>query len=233
MIAVRRSGERGHARHGWLESYHTFSFAGYRDPGHMGFRDLRVLNEDRVQPGKGFEPHSHRDMEILSYVLSGALDHEDSLGNGSTIRPGDVQRMSAGSGVTHSEFNPSKRDLVHFLQIWILPEREGGPPSYEQRHFEAESRRGRLLLVASREAREESVRIQQDVDVLASLLEPGESVKHAIRPGRSAWVQIARGSVDVNGTRLEAGDGAALSDESQLAIEARGSPCELLVFDLR
>jgi hypothetical protein len=232
MIAARRSEERGHARHGWLESYHTFSFAGYQDPKQMGFRDLRVINEDFVEPGKGFASHSHRDMEILTWVLSGALAHRDSLGNGSVIRPGDVQRMSAGTGVTHSEFNHSEQDLVHLLQIWILPEREAFPPSYEQRHFDAESRRGRLRLIASRDAREGSVAIHQDADVFAALLERGESLKHAIRPGRHLWLQVARGSVDANGTRLEAGDGAALSQEPLLELAARDTS-ELLVFDLR
>ena len=232
MIVVRRSEERGNARHGWLESYHTFSFAGYRDPKQMGFRDLRVINEDFVQPGKGFASHSHRDMEILTWVLSGALAHRDSLGNGSVIRPGDVQRMSAGTGVTHSEFNHSEQDLVHLLQIWILPQREALPPSYEQRHFDAESRRGQLRLIASRDAREGSVAIHRDTDVLAALLERGGSLKHAIRPGRHLWVQVASGSVDANGTRLDAGDGAAFSEEPLLELAARGAS-ELLVFDLR
>jgi hypothetical protein len=232
MLAVRRSGERGHARHGWLESFHTFSFAGYQDPRHMGFRDLRVINEDFVQPAQGFATHSHRDMEILTWVLSGELAHRDSLGNGSVIRPGDVQRMSAGTGVTHSEFNHSDRELVHLLQIWFRPARAGFPPSYEQRHFDSDSRRGQLRLVASRDARDGSVALHQDADVLAGLLGRGESLKHSIRPGRHLWVQVARGSLDANGARLEAGDGAALSAEPLLELSAR-EPSELLVFDLR
>jgi redox-sensitive bicupin YhaK (pirin superfamily) len=231
MIQVRKAQARGHARHGWLESYHTFSFAGYYDPQHMGFADLRVINEDRVQPRRGFGEHSHRDMEIVSYVLSGELQHRDSLGNGSVIRPGDVQRMSAGTGVTHSEFNPSERELVHFLQIWLLPERDGIEPSWEQKHFPAESRRGKLALVASRDARDGSLRVHQDVDLYASLLEPGERVEHALRPGRSAWLQLARGRCTLNGTSLEAGDGAAVSGETKLVID-NAAGAELLLFDL-
>src|SRR5688572_16519171 len=210
MIAVRKSAERGRANHGWLDSRHTFSFADYYDPQHMGFRALRVINEDRVQPGQGFGTHAHRDMEIVSYVLAGELAHRDSLGTGSVIRPGDVQRMSAGTGVTHSELNPSPRESVHFLQIWILPEKDGLPPSYEQRHFPAEERKGRLRLVASRDARDGSLRVHQDVDVYASLLGRGDAVTHALRPGRHAWLQLARGRCAVNGVALEAGDGAAV-----------------------
>jgi redox-sensitive bicupin YhaK (pirin superfamily) len=231
MIRIRKSQARGHARHGWLESRHTFSFAGYYDPQHMGFRDLRVINEDRVLPRRGFDAHSHRDMEIVSYVLSGALEHEDSLGNGSVIRPGDVQRMSAGTGVTHSEFNPSATEPVHFLQIWLLPEREGTPPSWEQKHFPAESRRGRLCLVASRDARDGALRVHQDVELYAALLEAGERVEHGLRPGRHAWLQLARGRCALNGVALETGDGAAVSDETKLVIDdAAGA--ELLLFDL-
>jgi redox-sensitive bicupin YhaK (pirin superfamily) len=231
VIRVRKAGERGHARHGWLESYHTFSFADYHDPRYMGFRTLRVVNEDRVQPGRGFATHSHRDMEIVSYVIEGALEHRDSLGTGSVIRPGDVQRMSAGTGVTHSEYNPSKSELVHFLQIWLLPERAGLEPSYEQRHFPAEERRGALRLVASRDAREGSVRVHQDVDLYAALLRDGEVVEHALRPGRHAWVQLARGRCELGGVSLEVGDGAALSQESKLRL-AGSDEAEALVFDL-
>jgi redox-sensitive bicupin YhaK (pirin superfamily) len=231
MLTVRRSKDRGHARHGWLESRHTFSFADYHDPHHMGFRDLRVINEDRVAPGEGFGKHSHRDMEIVSYVIEGALAHADSLGNGSTIRPGDVQRMSAGTGVTHSEHNPSGSEPVHFLQIWILPDREGVPPSYEERHFGREERSGRLRLVASPDGREGSVRLHQDVTMYAALLAPGEAAKHALAPGRHAWVQVVRGAITANGTALEAGDGAAVSGEPSLELAAR-EHAEVLLFDL-
>jgi redox-sensitive bicupin YhaK (pirin superfamily) len=231
MLSIRKAQERGHARHGWLESYHTFSFASYYDPGHMGFRSLRVINEDRVQPRRGFETHSHRDMEIVSYVLGGALAHRDSLGNGSVIRPGDVQRMSAGTGVTHSEFNHSPEELVHFLQIWILPEREGLEPSYEQKHFGAAERRGVLRLVASRDARDGSVRVHQDVEIFASLLGDGDALEHALAPGRHAWLQLARGHCELNGVRLEPGDGAAVSGEPLLRISA-ARDAELLLFDL-
>jgi redox-sensitive bicupin YhaK (pirin superfamily) len=231
VITIRKAQERGHARHGWLESFHTFSFAGYHDPRQMGFRDLRVINEDRVEPGRGFGTHSHRDMEIVSWVLEGALAHRDSLGNGSVIRPGDVQRMSAGTGVSHSELNPSASERVHFLQIWILPEREGLAPSYEQKHVPPEERAGRLRLLASRDGRDGSVRIHQDVDLYAALLAAGESVTHALRPGRHAWLQVARGRCTLNGVALEAGDGAALSDERSLHVTGVGD-AELLLFDL-
>jgi redox-sensitive bicupin YhaK (pirin superfamily) len=231
MIEIRKAQQRGHARHGWLESFHTFSFANYYDPRHMGFRALRVINDDRVQPRRGFDAHSHRDMEIVTYVLAGALEHRDSLGNGSLIRPGDVQRMSAGTGVTHSEVNPSPDEPVHLLQIWILPEEEGTPPSYEQKHFSEQSRRGVLRLVASRDARDDSVRLHQDVDLYATLLGPGDAVTHALRPGRHAWVHLARGRCTLNGQPLEAGDGAAVRGEASLAI-ADGQDAELLLFDL-
>jgi len=231
MITVRKSQERGHARHGWLESYHTFSFAGYHDPRQMGFRDLRVINEDRVQPRRGFGEHSHRDMEIVSYVLDGALEHRDSLGTGSVIRPGDVQRMSAGTGVTHSEQNPSPDALVHFLQIWILPERDGLAPSYEQKHFPSEERRGTLRLVASRDGRTGSIRLNQDVDLFATLLGEGDVVAHTLRPGRHAWVQLARGRCELNGIPLESGDGAAVSEEASLRL-AGATDAEVLLFDL-
>jgi redox-sensitive bicupin YhaK (pirin superfamily) len=231
MIRVRPAELRGHAEHGWLESRHTFSFADYRDPEHMGFRSLRVINEDRVMPGEGFPAHGHRDMEILTYVLDGALEHRDSLGNGSVIRPGEVQRMSAGTGVTHSEYNASREEPVHFLQIWILPEREGIAPGYEQRPFPADERRGRLRLLASRDGREGALTIHQDAALYGTLLEPGKTLVHALEPGRHAWLQIARGAVMLDDLALRAGDGAALSDEPALAVRAL-EPAELLVFDL-
>lgn len=231
MITRRPSGERGHAQHGWLDSHHTFSFSDYHDPKHMGFRALRVINEDRVAPGKGFGTHPHRDMEIISYVLDGALEHRDSMGTGSVIRPGDVQRMSAGTGVTHSEFNASRTDPVHFLQIWILPEKASLPPSYEQKSFSSEERRNRLRLVASRDGGEGAVTVHQDVALYAAVLDPSASVTHRLAPGRHAWVQVARGAVDVAGQRLAAGDGAAISDEAEITLQA-GEPSEVLVFDL-
>jgi redox-sensitive bicupin YhaK (pirin superfamily) len=232
MMAIRRAEERGHLDHGWLDTRHTFSFADYHDPRFMGFRDLRVINEDRVRAGEGFGTHPHRDMEIVTYVLEGELAHRDSLGNGSTIRPGEVQRMSAGTGIRHSEFNGSRERPVHFLQIWILPEREGLPPGYEQKAFPAAERRGRLRLLASADGAEGSVRIGQDVALLGALLAPGEEVTRTIAPGRHAWVQVARGDVELNGAALGAGDGAAVSDERALAIRAR-TDAEVLVFDLR
>jgi len=231
MIRVRRANERGHAQHGWLESYHTFSFADYHDPRFMGFRALRVINEDRVQPDQGFGTHSHRDMEIVTYVLEGALAHKDSLGTGSIIRPGDVQRMSAGTGVSHSEFNHSPTELVHFLQIWILPEKEGLAPSYAQRSFPEAERADRLRLVASRDAREGSVKIHQDVDLHAAVLSPGAALEHPLRAGRHAWLQVAHGKLSANNQLLSAGDGAAFSDESGVSIVAR-EPAEILLFDL-
>ncbi len=213
MIAIRPAAQRGHAEHGWLDSRHTFSFADYHDDRYMGFGPLRVINEDRVQPGQGFGTHSHRDMEIISYVLEGALEHKDSLGNGSVIRPGHVQRMSAGTGVRHSEFNPSRDDVVHFLQIWIVPERRDIAPGYEERVFGDQEKRGRLKLIGSHEGREGSVVIHQDVDLYAAVLAPGEQVTHAQRPGRRTWIQVARGAVEVNGLALAAGDGAASTSE--------------------
>jgi redox-sensitive bicupin YhaK (pirin superfamily) len=231
MIQVRRAGERGHAEHGWLESFHTFSFADYHDPRHMGFRSLRVVNEDRVQPGRGFGTHGHADMEIVSYVLEGALAHRDSLGTGSIIRPGEVQRMSAGSGVQHSEFNASQTDLVHFLQIWILPDRRGIAPSYEQRAFSTEERRNRWRLVVSPDGRDGSLTIHQDASMRATLLDDGVSLRHDLAPGRHAWIQLARGAADVNGVALVEGDGVALSDVSRVELVAR-SDLEALLFDL-
>ena len=231
MIALRPAAERGHADHGWLDTRHTFSFADYHDEKHMGFRALRVINEDRVQPGRGFGTHAHQDMEIISYVLDGALQHRDSLGNGSTVHPNEVQRMSAGRGVTHSEFNGSSVEIVHFLQIWILPNARGLPPSYEQRLFPVEERRGRLRLLAAADGRDGAVTIHQDVDLFGVLLDGGQQVRHELRPGRHAWVQVARGRVGLNGHSLAAGDGAALSDERALEIHAR-EPSEILLFDL-
>ena len=231
MIAVRPAAARGHADHGWLDTRHTFSFASYHDPRHMGFRSLRVINEDRVQPAEGFGTHAHRDMEILTWVLEGALEHKDSMGNGSVIRPGDLQRMSAGTGVTHSEFNPSREAPVHFLQIWLLPRERGLPPGYEQKGFPQEARRGRLRLIAAGDGREGAVTIHQDADVWTALLQPGESVRHALAPGRYAWLHVARGAVSLNGSTLGAGDGAAVSDESALEITAAAG-AEVLLFDL-
>ena len=227
MIALRPAEERGHTRLSWLDSRHSFSFDRYYDPRHMGFRVLRVINEDRVDPGQGFGTHPHRDMEILTFVLEGALEHKDSLGNGSVIRPGDVQRMTAGTGISHSEFNPSRTEPVHFLQVWILPERPGLEPSYEQRSFPAAG----LRLVGSRDGREGSVRIHQDVLVYVARLSPGEEVVHALAPGRHAWIQMARGAAQVNGMRLAAGDGAALSEERWVTLRGVDG-AEALVFDL-
>jgi quercetin 2,3-dioxygenase len=227
MINIRRAEERGHANHGWLDTNHTFSFADYYDPNFMGFRALRVINDDRVAPGRGFGMHGHRDMEIVTYVLDGALAHRDSMGNGSIIRPGEVQRMSAGTGVTHSEANPSDTDPLRLLQIWILPERRGDKPSYEQKMFTDADRRGTLRLVASPDGRDGSVTIHQDVEIYASLVD-GE-VTHVFRPGRYGWLQVARGNVELNGEALKEGDGAAISDESSVAINGSG---EVLLFDL-
>jgi hypothetical protein len=232
MIEIRRANDRGKADHGWLDSRHTFSFGDYYDPKQMGFGPLRVINEDRVKPGGGFGTHGHRDMEIVSYVLEGAIEHKDSLGTGSVIRPGDVQRMSAGTGIEHSEFNPDRANPVHFLQIWIEPERTGLAPSYEQKSFTTEERRGKLRLVASRDARDGSLRIHSDADLYAALLGEGEAVAHALRPGRSAWLQVARGELELNGQRLEAGDGAGVRGEARIEIRARSADVELILFDL-
>jgi redox-sensitive bicupin YhaK (pirin superfamily) len=232
MITVRPAQERGHAEHGWLDSRHTFSFAEYYDPKHMGFRALRVINEDRVQGGQGFGTHPHRDMEIISYVLEGALQHKDSMGTGSVIRPGDVQRMSAGRGVTHSEFNASRTDLVHFLQIWLVPAKAGIDPSYEQKTYSDAEKRGRLRVVASPDGREGSVTIHTDATLYAGLFGEGESASLALARGRHAWVHVARGQVRVNGSELHAGDGAALSNEETLRVEGVAGGGEVLVFDL-
>lgn len=231
MITLRKATERGHADHGWLNTYHTFSFADYYDPKHMGFRDLRVINEDRVQPKEGFPTHPHRDMEIITYVLEGALEHKDSMGNGSVIRPGEVQRMSAGTGITHSEFNHSGSELVHFLQIWIMPENNGITPGYEQTFFPDEEKRKNLRLIASQDGRNGSVTINQDVNLYAALLEQGEEIEHVVPTDRHAWLQVARGNVEINGHQLEQGDGVAVSDESQLIVTGR-EKAEVLLFDL-
>jgi redox-sensitive bicupin YhaK (pirin superfamily) len=231
MITIRPAAARGHSDLGWLDSRHTFSFGDYHDPRHMGFRHLRVINEDRVRGGQGFPTHSHQDMEIVTYVLDGALQHRDSLGNGSIIRPDEVQRMSAGRGVSHSEYNASASEPVHFLQIWILPATRGLPASYEQRLFPPEGKRGRLRLVAAPDGRDGAVTIFQDVAVYDALLGRGERVRHELRPDRHAWVQVTRGSLAVGGIPLEAGDGAALSNEPALELAADG-PAEALVFDL-
>ena len=231
MIAIRRASERGASNHGWLDSRHTFSFADYHDPAHMGFRALRVINDDRVSAGAGFGTHGHRDMEILSYVLSGALEHKDSMGNGSVIRPGDVQRMSAGTGVMHSEKNHSGTDPVHFLQIWILPEKRGTAPGYEQRTFDEGSTRDQLRLVASRDGRDGSVTVAQDLALYVAKLTPGTGVQHALAPGRHVWIHVATGSVTLGGQALGPGDGAAVVDEARLDLRGT-SDAEVLVFDL-
>lgn len=231
MITVRERLERGQSREGWLDSRHTFSFSDYYDPAHMGFRSLRVINEDKVAPGAGFPRHSHRDMEIISYVLEGELEHNDSLGTGAVIRPGEVQRMSAGTGIMHSEFNASKTSPVHFLQIWIIPDRDRLPPSYEQRAFPIAERRGRLRLVAAPGPEEGAVTIHQDARLFIADLEPGERVTHQVDRGRGIWVQLARGTALLNGKQLHAGDGAAIEDEPLVALEAQ-TQAELLLFDL-
>ena len=231
MINIRKAKERGHFDFGWLDTYHTFSFGDYYDPEFMGFRSLRVINEDRVTPRTGFPKHGHRDMEIITYVLEGELQHRDSMGNGSVIRPGEVQRMTAGSGVTHSEANSSETDAVHLLQIWILPNAPGLTPGYEQKTFTDEEKCGRLRLVASGDGRDGSVTINQDAAIYASVLEPDSEVVHPLRANRNAWIQVARGAVTVNGHDLNQGDGAAISAESAIAIGAR-EKSEVLLFDL-
>jgi redox-sensitive bicupin YhaK (pirin superfamily) len=231
MITIRKSEDRGHFSHGWLDTYHTFSFDQYYDPAHMHFRSLRVINEDRVAPGQGFPTHSHRDMEIITYILSGALEHRDSMGNGSVIRPGDVQRMSAGSGVSHSEFNPSDSEAVHLLQIWILPESRGRAPSYEEKSFSEDERRGRLRLVASEDGRGGSVTIHQDARLYAAILDAGAAVQHPLGANRYAWLQVARGAISLNEMELQQGDGAAVSNETYLKIVAQEST-EIMLFDL-
>lgn len=231
MIKIRKSEERGHMRFSWLDTRHTFSFGEYYDPEHVGFRTLRVINEDVVSPGTGFGTHPHKDMEIITYVIDGAVQHEDSMGNGSIIRPGEVQRMTAGTGVTHSELNPSQADELHLLQIWILPEGDGFDPGYEQRAFGLRDRPGELCLVGSHDGREGSIRIQQDVAMYAGVFAEGDEVSLELTPGRHAWVQLVRGSVQIGTEQLEAGDGAALSEEATLSLRAI-TPAEVLVFDL-
>jgi hypothetical protein len=231
MITIRKSEERGHFDLGWLDTYHTFSFDQYYDPAHMHFRSLRVINEDRVQPSNGFPTHSHRDMEIITYILSGALEHRDSMGNGSVIRPGDVQRMSAGTGVSHSEFNPSATETVHLLQIWILPAQRDQPPSYEEKHFDEEARQGRLRLIAANDGSESAVMIHQDARIYAGILEAGETVVRTLDPNRYAWLQVARGTINLNQVELKQGDGAAVRRESELTIGAHDQ-AEILLFDL-
>ena len=231
MIVRRPAEARGRADFGWLDSRHTFSFGEYYDPKFMGFRALRVMNEDRVKAGYGFGTHPHQDMEILSYVLAGALEHKDSMGTGSVITPGDVQRMSAGTGVLHSEANPSPTEAAHFLQIWLLPDRLGMKPSYEQKRFEAAEKEGRLKLVASRDARDGAVTIHQDVDLYAGIFKSGETANLELRPGRYAWIQVARGGVTLNGEPLKQGDGAAVTEERKLDLAATAES-EILVFDL-
>jgi hypothetical protein len=231
MITIRPANERGGADHGWLDTRHTFSFSDYYDPRHMGFRSLRVINEDRVAPGRGFGTHGHRDMEILSYVVSGGLGHRDSMGKSEVIRPHEWQRMTAGTGVRHSEMNASKTEPVHFFQVWIMPEAESIAPGYEQKLFALEEKSGRLRLVASRDGREGSLKIHQDVSVYNALLKGGEAVEHRLEPGRHAWLQVVKGAVELNGTRLGVGDGAAISEESMLTISA-GDDSEVILFDL-
>lgn len=231
MITLRKASERGHANHGWLDTHHTFSFANYFDPRHMGFGALRVINDDTVSGGRGFGSHDHRDMEIITYVLDGALAHRDSMGNGSVMRPGDVQRMSAGTGVTHSEFNASETDPVHFLQIWILPSEKGLPSGYEQKHFPEEEKRGHLRLLASEDGTEGSVRLQQNARLYASLLEDGTTLSHTFEPGRLGWVHVARGTAKLNGIELSAGDGASILEEKAITLEGHGTG-EVLLFDL-
>lgn len=232
-LALRKSEERGRANFGWLDSRHSFSFGHYYDPEHMGFGALRVINDDRVAGGGGFPAHPHSNMEIISYVLEGALQHKDNIGSGSVIRPGDVQRMSAGSGIRHSEFNASKTEPVHFLQIWIIPEKEGLTPGYEQKSFSAEEKRGTLRLIGSRTGRENSVVIHQDVDLYATLLGEGETVRHTLKSGRKAWVQVASGSLTVNGQLLRAGDAVAIEAAGEITLAGTADLAEALLFDLK
>jgi quercetin 2,3-dioxygenase len=231
MITLRKSADRGHANHGWLDSFHSFSFADYYDPQQMGFGSLRVINEDRVEPGMGFGTHSHRDMEIITYVLEGGLQHKDSMGNGSVIKPGDVQRMSAGTGVTHSEFNASQTEPVHFLQIWIQPKFTGIQPGYEEKIFNDDEKRGKLRLIASMTARDGSAKIHQDASIYASIIQFNQILTYNIAAGRSAYVHVARGSIEVNGQTLQQGDGAKIQNESLLTFSAKVS-AEFLLFDM-
>jgi quercetin 2,3-dioxygenase len=231
MHTIRRAADRGHANHGWLDSYHSFSFADYYDPDHMGFASLRVINDDTVAPAQGFGTHGHRDMEVITYILDGALEHKDSMGNGSVIRPGDVQRMSAGTGVQHSEFNPSKSEPVHFLQIWIQPDKQGAKPGYEEKHFDADSRRGNLRLLASKDGRQGSVSLNQDANLYAALLDGPQRLEHTLAKGRQAYVHLARGSATVNGEKLHGGDAMKLSGEAKVTL-ADATKAEVLLFDL-
>ena len=231
MIKIRKADRRGHFDFRWLNTFHTFSFGDYYDPAFMGFRSLRVINEDFVHSGRGFPTHAHRDMEIITYILEGSLEHRDSMGNGSVIRPGDVQRMTAGTGVSHSESNPSREQSVHLLQIWILPDQGGLKPGYEQKAFSDDQKQGRLCLVASEDGRDGSVTIHQDASVYATVLGEGNEVVHTVAPGRHAWLQVARGAVTVNGENLDQGDGAAVSNEESVAITGREA-AEVLLFDL-
>ena len=231
MLQVRKASERGHFDHGWLNTYHTFSFADYVDPRHMGFRSLRVMNEDRVAAGQGFGMHGHRDMEIVTYVLEGALEHQDSMGNGEVLSPGEFQRMSAGTGIMHGEFNPSQSEPVHFYQIWLLPERRGLVPSYEQKRFSEDERRNRLRLVASPDGAEGSLSVHQDARIYLASLVDGKSVEHVLDAGRHAWLQVLRGEVSVNAMSLGTSDGVAVSDERQLSVTAH-SDSEVMLFDL-
>lgn len=232
MIKVRKANERGHANYGWLDTNHTFSFNTYHDPEYMGFRSLRVINEDRVEPGQGFGTHGHSDMEIISYVVEGALAHKDSSGGSEVLKPHEVQRMTAGTGIRHSEFNPSDEEKVHFYQIWLLPEKEGLEPGYEQTYFAPEEKKGRLKLVASKGGDDGSVKINQDVALYASILDEGESVTHELADGRHGWLQVIKGKVELNGVELEASDGAAISGEERVAINSLADGSEFLLFDL-
>ncbi len=231
MIRIRRASDRGHADHGWLKTYHTFSFASYQDPASMGFRSLRVINEDRVAAGQGFGTHGHRDMEIVSYVLDGALEHQDSMGNGETLRPGQFQRITAGTGITHSEFNPSQHEPTHFYQIWLLPQSQGLPPSYEQKSFDESELRGRLRLVASPDGSDGSLTIHQDACIYLAKLDPQRPLSFDLTTGRHAWLQVLRGNVTLNDHALNTSDGAAVSDESKLSITATAD-AEIMLFDL-
>ena len=231
MIQIRAARERGTSRLDWLESFYSFSFADYQDPRHMGLSNLRVINDDRIAPGRGFATHGHTDMEIVTYVVEGALEHKDSMGNGSIMRPGDVQRMSAGSGVRHSEFNPSSDEPVHLLQIWLIPNRRGGEPEYSQRHFPVQERRGRLRLLVSPDGRDGSIATHQDALMYGALLDAGEAASHTLGTGRRAYVQVARGRVEVNGTELGPGDGASVTDEADIRLTGIEG-AEVLVFDL-
>ncbi len=231
MIQIRRAGERGHANHGWLDTYHTFSFGDYHDPRHTHFRALRVMNEDRVEPGQGFGTHPHRDMEIVTYVLSGALEHRDSMGNGEILRPGEFQRMSAGTGITHSEFNPSPEEPVHLYQIWLFPERKGIEPSYEQKRFADAELHNRLRVVAAPDAADGSLLIHQDARIFIARIDAAVSLHHELADGRHAWLQVLRGSVSLNGQGLDTSDGAAVSEESSLNIQANEN-AEVMLFDL-